>query len=254
MRWLFVHAHPDDETLSTGAIISCLTSRGDACLVLTATRGEMGEAVPGSMEPGQDLVALRQAERAQALAALRAEDAGWLGQGPNRWRGTAASSETGSGESVPADRVYTDSGMSWITPVLAGPGLTRGEQSLCSADLSEITADIVASALNHAAGALVSYDDAGGYGHPDHVRCHQATRAAAARLGLPFFDIVDDPALATTWYEADRPDDLLAAHRAYRTQFTMGVQGGSASADLVIRHVGGQMDQVRMGAGLRLLP
>jgi len=253
MRWLFVHAHPDDETLSTGAIISCLVSQGDTCLVLTTTRGEMGEAVPGSVGPGQDLTTVRQAERARALTVLGAEDAGWLGEGPNRWRGTNASAKAGRGESGPPGRVYADSGMSWITPVLAGPSLASGEDSLCSADLDEITADIVASSVNHEAQALVSYDAAGGYGHPDHVRCHRATRAAAAQLGLPFFEIVDDPALATTWYEVDGLNDLLAAHRAYRTQFTTGVRGGSIFDNLAIRHVGGQMDRVRVGAGLRLL-
>jgi len=255
MRWLFVHAHPDDETLSTGAIISCLISEGDTCLVLTATRGEMGEAVPGTLEPGEDLTIVRQAERAQALTALGADNAGWLGEGPNRWRGTGTSAVAQGGESGPNDRIYTDSGMSWISPILAGPGPTSGEDSLCSADLGEVMLDIVASATNHGAQALVSYDDAGGYGHPDHVRCHQATRAAAERLGVPFFEIVDDPALATAWCEAGSLGDLLAAHRAYRTQFTLEIEDTTTPTpeNLVIRHVGGQMDRVRVAAGLRFV-
>ena len=258
MRWLFVHAHPDDETLSTGAIISCLVSQGDTCSVLTATRGEMGEAVPGSLGPGQDLVTVRQAERTSALAALGADDAGWLGEGPNRWRGTETFTMTQGRGSEAADRVYTDSGMSWISPILAGPGPASGQDSLCSADLGEVVLDIVASATNHGAQALVSYDDAGGYGHPDHVRCHQATQTAAGRLGLPFFEIVDDPALADTWYEAGSLDDLLAVHRAYHTQFTVGIQDAQTPADgavadeMVIRHVGGQMDHIRAAAGLHL--
>jgi len=254
MRWLFVHAHPDDETLSTGAIISCLVSRGETCLVLTATRGEMGEAVPGTLGPGEDLATVRQAERTQSLTALGAEDAGWLGKGPNRWRGTETSTMAQGGGSGPNDRIYTDSGMSWISPILAGPGLASGLDSLCSADFDEIVRDIVVSATNHGAQALVSYDDAGGYGHPDHVRCHQATRAAAGRLGLPFFEIVGDPALADEWYEVGNLGDLLTAHRAYRTQFTVEMPADSSAVEeMVIRHVGGQMDLVRVAAGLRLV-
>jgi len=230
MRWLFVHAHPDDETLSTGAIISCLVARGDTCLVLTATRGEMGEAVPGSVAPNEDLVAVREAERAQALRLLHAEDAGYLGTAPNR--------------SHAPDRIYRDSGMTWLTPTLAGPSRESVSDSLYQADLNEVVADLVAAALSHGAEALVSYDNDGGYGHPDHVRCHQATQAAARAMGLPFFEIMEDSTLSTTWYEAPHPEALLAAHHAYSTQFT--VQGHQ------ITHVGGQKDKVRLAAGLHM--
>jgi N-acetyl-1-D-myo-inositol-2-amino-2-deoxy-alpha-D-glucopyranoside deacetylase len=229
-RYLFVHAHPDDETLSSAAIIVALRARGDTCLVLTATRGELGEAVPGCLPDGADLVAVRQAERARALGCLGADDAGWLGQAPNRQPGRG-------------DRVYRESGMVWLAPGLAGPGGQSGPDALSRADPAEVTADLVAAARQHRAQALVSYDQTGGYGHPDHVRCHQATRQAAAQLGLPFFQIVDQAQPGDWWLDATGQPGVLAAHRAYATQFSLD--------GLSIVHVGGQPDQVRQAGGLR---
>jgi N-acetyl-1-D-myo-inositol-2-amino-2-deoxy-alpha-D-glucopyranoside deacetylase len=230
-RYLFLHAHPDDETLSSGAIIVALRARGDTCLVLTATRGELGEAQAGSLTPGANLVAVRQAERARALASLGAEDAGWLGQAPNR--------ATGLG-----DRVYQDSGMVWLSPGRAGPGGQSGPAALARADPAEVVADLVAAARQHRAQALVSYDATGGYGHPDHVCCHQVARAAAAGLGLPFFQIVDRAEPGVWWLDATGQSAVVAAHRAYATQFSLD--------GLRLVHVGGQPDQVRQAGGLRV--
>lgn len=231
MRYLFVHAHPDDETLSTGAIISCLRAIGDEVSVLTATRGEMGEAVPGTVAPGEDLATVRLAERARALAALGADDAGFLGTPPNRTPDKQG-------------RIYRDSGMEWVTPTWAGPSADAGADSLCRADIGEVIADIVSSSIRYGAEVLVSYDADGGYGHPDHVRCHDATMAAAELLGVPFRRIVADPTAADEWFDVTGPDraDVLAAHRAYRTQFTV-------TGERIV-HVGGQEDEIRFHAGL----
>ncbi|MDR0284389.1 MAG: PIG-L family deacetylase [Propionibacteriaceae bacterium] len=230
MRYLFLHAHPDDETLSTGAIIVALRAAGHVPLVLTATRGERGEVVPGSLSAGPaplDLAGIRAAERVTALAALGATDAGWLGAGSNRTPGQAP-------------RRYRDSGMVWVTPTLAGPAPDAPADCLTRADPDEIVADVAAAATFWQADALVSYNQAGGYGHPDHVRCHEAARAAGVRLGLPAYEITDDH--AGEWYEAgDGAPAVLAAHRAYRTQFTV-------DGDRVI-HVGGQVEQIRYAGG-----
>ena len=234
MRYLFVHAHPDDETLSTGAIIAGLVAQGDDGLVLTATRGEMGQAVAGSLPPGVELATVRTAERARALVALGAIDAGWLGDPPNRADRRRA---------IP--RIYRDSGMEWIEPGIAGPSPQAAPDSLCRADLDEVVADLVAATQYHRPDALVSYDRTGGYGHPDHVRCHEATSRTALELGLPFFEIVTDPHLATNWYDlSHQPTAVLEAHQSYSTQFVV-------DGDQVI-HVGGQSEQIRYAAGLRL--
>jgi len=95
---------------------------------------------------------------------------------------------------------------------------------------------------------LVSYADDGGYGHPDHVRCHDATRAAAGVMGRPFEVIVTDPDRPhDSWYVPDAQDldRVVRAHHAYGTQFTV--------TGLDITHVGGQRQSMVLAAGLRRL-
>ncbi len=231
---MLCHAHPDDETLATGAIALALRARGDRVAILTATRGEKGEVMPGpyaGLQGSRELAAIREAELARAVAALGAEHA-YLGSGTARVPGLAP-------------RRYTDSGMRWVTPTVAGPGEDAAPDSLTTADEGEVAADIAAYALSVGATDLVSYDDDGGYGHPDHIRMHHATRAAADSLGLPFHVIVDradEPYDA--WLDATGHEESLnTALDAYRTQFRR--EGES------IMHVGGQPDTVLRAAGLR---
>ena len=69
-RVLFVHAHPDDESISTGGTIATLVDRGAAVTVLTCTRGERGEVIPPELshfEGSPDLVAIREDELRGAL-------------------------------------------------------------------------------------------------------------------------------------------------------------------------------------------
>ena len=240
MRYLFVHAHPDDETLSSGAIICCLVADGHQCLVLTATRGEMGDPIPGVLQPGEELGTARMRERAQALTALGAEDAGWLGTIPNRVQGKP-------------ERIYCDSGMTWLTPTYAGPSDAASPDSLYRAELSEVAADVEAAVRHHGAEIVVSYDSRGGYGHPDHVRCHEATVAVAAKLGLPCCEIVSDPednriggthSSSMKWFGVPSThENLMAAHRAYRTQFFVDTER--------VYHGGGQVTSVGYCQGLR---
>lgn len=231
--YLLCHAHPDDETLATGAIALALRARGDRVVVLTATRGEKGEVMPGphtALEGTPELAAIREAELAAAVASLGAE---------HTYLGTRSARAVGK-----APRRYTDSGMRWVTPTVAGPGEDAGPDSLTAADEAEVVADIVACAVAVEATDLVSYADDGGYGHPDHVRLHSATRAAAETLGLPFWVIVTDGELEyDEWLDAsDQSEALNAAHDAYATQFRR-------DGDL-ITHVGGQPDTVVRAAGL----
>ncbi len=235
-RYLFVHAHPDDETLATGALIVGLTHAGHRCAVVTATRGEKGEIVPGPyshLEGTPGITAVREAELAAAIAHLGVVGHGMLGSPPDRAAGKRP-------------RHYADSGMRWVTPTLAGPGDDAGEDSLTSADLDEVVADVAAAARVFKADVLVSYADDGGYGHPDHVRCYEATKLAAQELGLPFDVIVTDRNQPhDVWYEVDAEGlaAVEAAHRAYATQFT--VRGSQ------ITHVGGQIQDMVVAAGLR---
>ena len=158
-RVLFVHAHPDDETLYTGATIATLIDRGAEVSVLTCTRGELG---------GAD-ASRREQELEQALTALGVTDHRYLGEPGARWEGRSP-------------RRYRDS----------GPGGTLPDPaSLAAADPGEIAADVAAALIALSPDVVVSYDSDGASGHPDHVRTHEATRTAAQVLRVPFYVLGD---------------------------------------------------------------
>ena len=163
-RLLLVHAHPDDETIGTGATIASHTARGDLVTLVTCTLGEEGEVlVPELADLASDrsdqLGQHRVGELAAAMEALRVTDSRFLG-GPGRWR---------------------DSGMM---------GTPQNDRPDCfwQADLDEATRALVAVVREVRPQVVVTYDENGGYGHPDHVQAHRVTVAA--------FDAAADPAYA----------------------------------------------------------
>ena len=85
-RVVFLHAHPDDETLATGVLIADLVASGHPVAVVTATRGERGEIRPG-LDVGADIVAHREGELDAALAAGPAAPS-WA----KRWKSTCSPS------------------------------------------------------------------------------------------------------------------------------------------------------------------
>ena len=228
-RVLFVHAHPDDETLATGGLIAELAARGVEVAVLTATRGEQGEVVDGPLAHlagTPELTAHREGEVAAACATLGVRHHAFLGSSDARAAG------------LPPRR-YTDSGMAWLdeTETVAGPGDAAGPDSLTSADPAEVAADIAAYARAFGADAIVSYDAHGGYGHPDHVALHAPSRAAASLLELPFWEVASevDPGDAL-----DTPQHLALLQEAlghYASQLTVD------GSDVV--HVGGQRQPIQ---------
>lgn len=226
MRYLFAHAHPDDETLASGVLIAHLVDAGHEVFVLTGTRGEQGEVVPGPwshLAGTEALVDRREAELAGALAELGVTGSAWLGA---------------------PQRVYRDSGMVWIRPGLAGPADQTDTRALSVAPLDDVARDIASYAATIGADVLVSYDADGGYGHPDHVRMHEASVIAAERLGIPFRALVDAPGEGVKWFVLD--DYLpraVAALNHHQTQLT--VVGSS------VVHSGGQREKILTRLGLR---
>ena len=215
---VFVHAHPDDETIATGATIATLVDAGAAVTVLTCTRGELGEVIPSELRhlAGTELGAHRLGELDAALAALGVTDHRILGTPEARW----------------ADRQprrYLDSGMQW-GPTGAEALSPVDPESLSAADLGEVAADIAAVLVDVEPDVVVSYAADGGYGHPDHVRAHEATRRAAQVLGVPFY-VVDSPGgrpgRAAVDPSASVLDRKRAALEAHRTQ--VSVSGDSFS-------------------------
>jgi N-acetyl-1-D-myo-inositol-2-amino-2-deoxy-alpha-D-glucopyranoside deacetylase len=165
-RLLLVHAHPDDETIGTGAVMARYAADGAHVTLITCTLGELGEVlVPDlegiSAERGDQLGGYRIAELAVAMRALGVDDHRFLG-GAGRWR---------------------DSGMIG-TPGNDDP---RAFWS-CAKDehrFDEAVAQAVAVIREIRPQVLVTYDEIGGYGHPDHIMAHRVAMAAAERAGQP---------------------------------------------------------------------
>ena len=157
-RLLFVHAHPDDETITTGATIAHYAARGARVQVLTCTLGEEGEVIGEryarlAVDSADQLGGYRIAELTAALGALGAEAPMFLG-GAGRWR---------------------DSGMAG-TPA-------RRHQRFIDADQSEAIGALVTIIRELRPHVVVTYDPRGGYGHPDHIHTHTLTTAAVTAAG-----------------------------------------------------------------------
>ncbi|NNG96323.1 N-acetyl-1-D-myo-inositol-2-amino-2-deoxy-alpha-D-glucopyranoside deacetylase [Gordonia araii NBRC 100433] len=158
---LLVHAHPDDESLMTGGTIARYLAEGVDVRVVTFTLGEEGEVIgerwAGLVADGgaDQLGGYRIGELTAALAELSGDGPAlgprFLG-GAGRWR---------------------DSGM-------AGSPSARHPRALARADLDEVVAALVAELVDFDPQVVVTYDEAGTYGHPDHRRVHEACAAALA--------------------------------------------------------------------------
>ncbi|HEX6968271.1 MAG TPA: N-acetyl-1-D-myo-inositol-2-amino-2-deoxy-alpha-D-glucopyranoside deacetylase [Micromonosporaceae bacterium] len=154
-RLLLVHAHPDDESITTGATMARYAAEGAHVTLVTCTLGEEGEVcVPelALLEAGEadQLGGYRIKELADACAALGVTDHRFLG---------------GAGR-------YRDSGM------LGTPG-NRHPRAFCRADLDEAAGHLLEIMREVRPQVLVTYDPDGGYGHPDHIQAHRVAMRAA---------------------------------------------------------------------------
>lgn len=152
-RLLFVHAHPDDESLTTGATIAHYVARGAQVRVVTCTLGEEGEVIGErwahlAVDAADQLGGYRIGELTAALAALGVDEPVFLG-GAGRWR---------------------DSGMAGTPP--------RRHPRFVDADFDEAVGALVAVIRALRPHVVVTYDPNGGYGHPDHIHAHRVTTAA----------------------------------------------------------------------------
>ncbi|MFP5023125.1 N-acetyl-1-D-myo-inositol-2-amino-2-deoxy-alpha-D-glucopyranoside deacetylase [Pseudonocardia phyllosphaerae] len=165
-RLLFVHAHPDDETLFTGGTIARYTADPDTeVTVVTCTLGEEGEVIPPELaelapDRGDQLGGYRIRELDAALDALGGPRHRYLG-GAGRWRDSGMVL-TGHG---------TRAGLPPELPAraLAGPEGFGVQLAQLLDIIDEVRPQV-----------LVSYASDGTYGHPDHIRAHELTAAAAA--------------------------------------------------------------------------
>ncbi len=163
-RLLLVHAHPDDETINNGATMAGYRSKGAAVTLITCTRGEEGEVLVPSLahlsaSKEDSLGKYRESELAEAMKALGVDDYHFLGA---------------------PDREYRDSGMLDTPP-------NKNPNCFWQADLDEASSRLVHIIRDRKPQVLISYDDHGGYGHPDHIKAHQVAMRAAELAADPHF-------------------------------------------------------------------
>jgi N-acetyl-1-D-myo-inositol-2-amino-2-deoxy-alpha-D-glucopyranoside deacetylase len=196
-RLLLVHAHPDDETIATGATMAKYVADGAHVTLVTCTLGEEGEIlVPELAHLAADrdggLGEHRIGELTAAMKALGVTDHRWLG-GAGRWR---------------------DSGM------MGEPSNDRAE-CFWRADLDEAIGELVAIVREVRPQVMVGYDETGGYGHPDHIQAHRVAVGAFTAAGNPTrYPDRGEPWTPSKLYEAVVPTSLL--HIAFHALKELG--------------------------------
>jgi len=156
---LFVHAHPDDESINNGATIAHYAAQGAQVYVVTCTLGEEGEVIG-------DQWAHLAADQADQLGGYRIGEL------------TAALHLLGIGEPI-----FLGGAGYWRDSGMAGTQRRTGRQRFVDADESEAVSALVAIIRELRPHVVVTYDPNGGYGHPDHIRTHQITTAAVEASG-----------------------------------------------------------------------
>jgi len=207
-RLLLVHAHPDDESIYTGATMAAYAAAGAQVTLVTCTLGELGEIIPPSLAhladgDGARLGEYRIGELAAACAALGVTDHRFLG-GPGRWRDSGMMGTEGNDDPRCFWRADVDQAARALLDVIA-----------------EVRPQVV-----------VTYDADGAYGHPDHIQAHRVAWRACELAGPDFPDgpakfyataaLGTGPERVTTEIDAGAWfGQKLAAMRAHATQITV---------------------------------
>src|SRR4051812_38345337 len=144
------HAHPDDEAIATGGTMARAKREGHRVVLVSATKGELGEHAPDVLEPGEQLVDRRVTELHAAAEVLGVDRVEFLG--------------------------YHDSGM-------AGEPTNDAPGSFASADIEEAANRLARILEEEDADVLTIYDENGNYGHPDHIQVHRVGVRAAELAG-----------------------------------------------------------------------
>jgi N-acetyl-1-D-myo-inositol-2-amino-2-deoxy-alpha-D-glucopyranoside deacetylase len=147
---LAVHAHPDDECIGTGGVLARYAAEGVRTVLVTCTDGAVGEISDPALATADNLVDVRARELDEAVQILRVSRLVKLG--------------------------YRDSGM-------AGTADNVHPASFHQAPLDEAVGRVVRIIREERPQVVVTYDERGGYGHPDHIRAHEVAVAAFEAAG-----------------------------------------------------------------------
>jgi N-acetyl-1-D-myo-inositol-2-amino-2-deoxy-alpha-D-glucopyranoside deacetylase len=153
---LLVHAHPDDETINNGVTMAKYAKDGAQVTLVTCTRGEEGEVLVAELsnlasDKDDKLGQHREIELKDAMAHLGISDFRFLGAPNKKWR---------------------DSGM-------MGTPQNDRKDVFWQSDLEEAANELVKIILEIKPQVLITYDEFGGYGHPDHIKAHRVAMRAA---------------------------------------------------------------------------
>ena len=152
-----VHAHPDDEATGTGGVFARYAAEGFRTVLVTCTDGSCGDG-PGGVKPGEPghdpaaVAALREEELEAACAVLKISHLELLGYADSGMMGWPQNDAPGS---------------FWTTPV---------------PEAAERLAELMRT---YQPDVVVTYDENGFYGHPDHIQAHRITMAAVELTGIP---------------------------------------------------------------------
>jgi len=145
------HAHPDDESIATGGTMARAAAEGHRVVLVLATRGEHGEVDEGVLADGEPLWERRVRETEASADVLGVARVAFLG--------------------------YVDSGM-MDTPE------NNAAESFWQADIDEAAKRLAVILEEEHADVLTTYDEHGGYGHPDHIQVHRVGVRAAELAGV----------------------------------------------------------------------
>jgi N-acetyl-1-D-myo-inositol-2-amino-2-deoxy-alpha-D-glucopyranoside deacetylase len=198
---LLVHAHPDDESIGQGATMAKYVAEGVGVTLVTCTGGEMGEIlVPelAHMAADQDdtLADQRSIELDNAMKELGVTDYRYLG----------------------GFKRYRDSGMQWHEDGHAIPADIVHENAFWNADLTEAANHLVAIIREVRPQVMVTYDEFGGYGHPDHIQAHRVATYAASLAAVPSYrrDLGEHHDIAKIYWGAMSESRMRAGLRLLR--------------------------------------
>ncbi len=198
---LLVHAHPDDESIGQGATMARYVAEGVGVTLVTCTGGEMGEILVPEMahmaaDKDDTLADQRRIELDNAMKLLGVTDHRYLG----------------------GFKRYRDSGMQWHEDGHAIPADDVHDNAFWNADLTEAATHLVEVIREVRPQVMITYDEFGGYGHPDHIQAHRVATYAASLAAVPSYrrDLGEAHDIAKIYWGAMSASKMRAGLRALR--------------------------------------